>query len=71
MCELREFERRKPRSGGRLSPLLTSVSTSLEVQEWEKELEDHPDSEYILNVLVKGFRVGFKHTAPESQQLPT
>ena len=48
--------------------VLQKISTSLRVEEWERELVGHPDEElvgYVLSGIREGFRVGFdysKHT---------
>ncbi len=43
-------------------PIISSVTTPLRLEEWERHLRDHPDHEfvaYILQGIRKGFRIGF------------
>ena len=50
-----------------LPPQLTVVSTPLVVHAWERALQCHPDqafARYILNGLVRGFRIGFNRKFP-------
>ena len=58
-AQLLELERV---SGGRRSGPLTgaeAVITPLVWQQWERELEDHPDKEWV-QFLVRGIRQGFR-----------
>ena len=44
--------------------VLQKISTSLQVEEWERELAGHPDEElvgYVLSGIREGFRVGFDY----------
>ena len=48
----------------RIPIVLQKISTSLQVEEWERELAGHPDEElvgYVLSGIREGFRVGFDY----------
>ena len=49
------------------APLLSSVSTPLDLAEWSHALSFHPDrafARYICEGLRSGFRIGFQHGSP-------
>ena len=62
--QLLEMDRRSPQAPCDLPPTLCSITTPLKVERWAEELQAHPDqvfSNYILQGIRNGFRIGFNY----------
>jgi len=62
MEDLKALDNQRPQSTWRLPIISWEVHTPLVLQEWTKELSVHPDqtfSQYILEGIQTGFRIGF------------
>ena len=64
MEQLAGLDSYRPLYKPELSSAMRHVETPVKLQFWEAALAQHPDArfaEYILNGLVRGFRIGFQH----------